>query len=469
MDEAADCCDTVDCCASIVGAARAERERERERPGLSSVKRSDRNSLLVPSLLSRDLLPKEEVKLAAPKYESETKCGSRRTRVELHLSPVMAAASASPPLVPPLGPRQPLGANVQSILNAKDHFQVLGLPARRCGGPELRKAYKMTALRVHPDKCDEEGALEAFQRLKEAFSVLNDPTAHARYAQTLSRAKSAAAANAAARSAAGRARERNMAFATRAKMSKEELERQVREMLARQNKARPMAQSAAAQKAAEERVNKEKARQDRLAAEERQRQQAAVRRREESEKALNAARTPRTPKARPVPEPEPLDPAAAKAAEERARKRAASLAMLGSAMRWEVDKDGNLLDKDGVPVPRTGTSNFGSSRMGTARTDTGTARSGEAKAASEHAAGGGTPGRSPRTPRSGSKSPRRPSSARSSPQLSPFGDLKSLKRAQTERGVRRPSSARSEAPRDPTQYLPRFMRPKGPEAVVVRV
>ena len=124
-----------------------------------------------------------------------------------------------------------------AILNAKDHFQVLGLPARRCGGTELRKAYRSIALRVHPDKCDEEGALDAFRRLQEAFAVLNDPALHARYAQKLQEANSMAAA----RSAAGRARERSAAYAARARMSKEELERQVKEMLARQSKARPMA------------------------------------------------------------------------------------------------------------------------------------------------------------------------------------------------------------------------------------
>ena len=38
---------------------------------------------------------------------------------------------------------------------------------------------------------------------------------------------------------------------------------------------------------------------------------------------------------------------------------------------------------------------------------------------------------------------------------SPFGDLKSTRRAQTERGVLRPSSARATPA---SQYLPRFMQ-----------
>ena len=99
----------------------------------------------------------------------------------------------------------PLQVSVASVLNAKNHFAVLGLEPRRCGGAELRKAYKQTALKVHPDKCSEAGAIEAFRRLQEAFAVLSDPSLHARYAQTLAHAQAARAANV----AAGRARERD--------------------------------------------------------------------------------------------------------------------------------------------------------------------------------------------------------------------------------------------------------------------
>ena len=118
---------------------------------------------------------------------------------------------------------QPLRTTVASILNAKDHFQVLGLHPRHCGGQELRKAYKMTALRVHPDKCEDQRADEAFARLTEAYKILSDPSLHARYAQTMKAAQNMTEA----RAAAGRARERNAAYAARSRMSKEELEKQV--------------------------------------------------------------------------------------------------------------------------------------------------------------------------------------------------------------------------------------------------
>jgi curved DNA-binding protein CbpA len=302
-----------------------------------------------------------------------------------------------------------LQISVASILNAKDHFSVLGLEPKRCCGSMLRKAYRHTALKVHPDKCDEPRAIEAFRRLQEAFAVLSDPSLHARYAQMLASHQ----ANRYAKAAAGRARERNAAYAARSRMTKEDLERQVREMMASQSKSRPMAQSEAARKAAMERVAKEKARQARLDAEERARKAEADKRREQAEKALNSARnrpkTPRTPKQRPHSE-DPVDPEAKKSADERARRRAASMSFLRETMKWT-----NLPQEN-------------DSQPGTAR--------------------------------GGSDSDRRPSSARS-PQSSPFGDLRTMKRAQTERLARRPVPASS--------YLPRYMQNKAKAAPAIKV
>jgi len=298
------------------------------------------------------------------------------------------------------------GPTVSSILHAKNHFQVLGLPAKRCGGADLKRAYKTIALRVHPDKCSDDGAIEAFRRLQEAFSVLSDPSLHARYAQTLAHAKSMAEA----RAASGRARDRNRDYA---------------------------------QRAAEERVAKERARVAKLEAEEKHRQKEAMERREAAEKALNSARSRSTPRRTPRREenPLPLDPEAQKAAEERSRRRAASMAMLGAAMRWEMDETGHLrqFDKNGREVKPPPSKNI---------------------------PGGDGAGSTYATPRSRGTTPRRPSSARESPGANPFGDLKSLRRAQTERTLRRPSSARPVAA---TQYLPRFMQHKAQKTTVVSV
>jgi len=299
---------------------------------------------------------------------------------------------------------EPLHITVASVLNAKNHFEVIGLPMKACGGSELRKAYKQTALKVHPDKCDDNRAIEAFRRLQEAFAVLSDPALHARYMQTLASANSAQAA----RVAAGRARARSAAYESRSRVSKEDLERQVKEMMSRQSKTRPMATGQAAAKAAEERVAKEKARQARLEAEERARQAEAARRREQAEKALNSARSRATPRRSSTPrqKEEPaveLDPEAQKAADERARRRAASMAFLGDSMGWAK------ATKRGEDEPST-------------------ARD------------------------SARDSSRRPSSARSAQHGSPFGDLRSVKRSQTDRG----------------HYLPRYMQ-RGRSAAVVKI
>ena len=299
-----------------------------------------------------------------------------------------------------------LPITVASVLNAKDHFQVLGLEPKRCGGLDIKRAYRQTALKVHPDKCSDTGAMEAFRRLQEAFKVLSDPSLHARYAQTLASAQSAASA---AR-AAGRARERTQSYAARARVSKEELERQVKEMMAAQSKRRPMATGQAAQKAAEERVAKERARQQRLEAEERARQAEAARRRTEAEKALNSARTkPKTPRTPRMPKADPhADPEEQRRLDERAKRRQASMSFLGDQFGWER------------ATSRRGEESQGSSRQGSAR---------------------------------GS------SSARTTAIASPFGELRTMRRAQTERSLR--------SAKPPPNYLPRFMRDKGATGTVM--
>ena len=311
---------------------------------------------------------------------------------------------------------EPLSISVASVLAARNYFEVIGLEPSRCCGTELKSAYKKTALKVHPDKCEDSRAIEAFRRLQEAFKVLSDPMLHARYTQHLASAET--------RAAAGRAHARSAAYAQRAKMSRDELERQVREMMARQSKQQPMASSEAARKAAEQRVARERERQQRLEREEKQRQQDAMKRRAEAEKALNSARnrTPRTPKPKAE---EVLDPEAIRVAKERERRRAASMGFLSDQMGWA---------------------------RATNREDAGSAR------------GSGQQGSTRRSSSPGSDSARspgrqRPSSARSPVAESPFGELRSLRRAQTERALNRPVPASS--------YLPRFMHAKPTSTVAV--
>jgi len=56
----------------------------------------------------------------------------------------------------------PEGVNVQDEIRdaqeklsrapRKDHYKILGLKSNKCSEAEIRKAYKITALKWHPDK-----------------------------------------------------------------------------------------------------------------------------------------------------------------------------------------------------------------------------------------------------------------------------------------------------------------------------
>jgi len=62
---------------------------------------------------------------------------------------------------------------------APDHYEVLGI-SRGDSEEAVKKAYRKLAFKLHPDKCTDEGAREAFVKVAQAFSVLNDK--HARHA-----------------------------------------------------------------------------------------------------------------------------------------------------------------------------------------------------------------------------------------------------------------------------------------------
>ena len=53
-------------------------------------------------------------------------------------------------------------------------YDVLGVD-RTCSQEELKKAYKTLALKNHPDKCTDPGAVERFQQISKAYGVLSDP------------------------------------------------------------------------------------------------------------------------------------------------------------------------------------------------------------------------------------------------------------------------------------------------------
>ncbi|CAB9502257.1 DnaJ homolog subfamily B member 9 [Seminavis robusta] len=70
---------------------------------------------------------------------------------------------------------------VESILNAKTLYDVLGVDAKNLDKAVLRKAYLKTSVAVHPDKCQHAQATQAFQRVAEAWGTLSDDGARAEY------------------------------------------------------------------------------------------------------------------------------------------------------------------------------------------------------------------------------------------------------------------------------------------------
>jgi molecular chaperone DnaJ len=64
-------------------------------------------------------------------------------------------------------------------MSREDHYTVLGL-TRSVGGAEIRRAYRLLALRHHPDRAGPEGTA-TFQRIAEAYRVLSDPALRSTY------------------------------------------------------------------------------------------------------------------------------------------------------------------------------------------------------------------------------------------------------------------------------------------------
>jgi hypothetical protein len=69
---------------------------------------------------------------------------------------------------------------VAQVLASEDYFEVLGVP-RAAEDKEVTTGYRRRALRLHPDKCREAGAEEAFKKLAAAFACLRDPQAREHY------------------------------------------------------------------------------------------------------------------------------------------------------------------------------------------------------------------------------------------------------------------------------------------------
>ena len=76
------------------------------------------------------------------------------------------------------GARKPQGSPGSDL--SLDHYTVLGV-GQRATEDEIKKAYRKLALKFHPDKNKQVGAVDKFRRVKLSYEVLNDPAARRKY------------------------------------------------------------------------------------------------------------------------------------------------------------------------------------------------------------------------------------------------------------------------------------------------
>uniref|UniRef100_A0A7S2UIS6 J domain-containing protein n=1 Tax=Attheya septentrionalis TaxID=420275 RepID=A0A7S2UIS6_9STRA len=72
---------------------------------------------------------------------------------------------------------------IEAVLKASHHYEVLGISQAEEDPSVLRRAYLTKSVKVHPDKNpnDTERATEAFQRVAQAWNVVQDPSERAHY------------------------------------------------------------------------------------------------------------------------------------------------------------------------------------------------------------------------------------------------------------------------------------------------
>jgi DnaJ homolog subfamily B member 12 len=68
------------------------------------------------------------------------------------------------------------------LLWKKDYYEILGLK-NDCSINEIRRAYKKSSLKFHPDKNKATQATEAFKKLSAAYKCLSDKTTRWNYDQ----------------------------------------------------------------------------------------------------------------------------------------------------------------------------------------------------------------------------------------------------------------------------------------------
>lgn len=64
----------------------------------------------------------------------------------------------------------------------RDYYDVLGV-GRGASAEEIKKAYRKLAMKYHPDRNAEDGAVQQFKEVQEAYEILVDPERRSRYDQ----------------------------------------------------------------------------------------------------------------------------------------------------------------------------------------------------------------------------------------------------------------------------------------------
>ena len=119
----------------------------------------------------------------------------QRCREAMAHGPKEAPPTAEPPPPPPPAPppphpppptSQPTPDIVNEIMRHRgDPYGMLGL-AVNASDADLKKAFRLKCLKVHPDKCPHPSATTAFQLLNDAFASVSEPGKRAAFDATRS-------------------------------------------------------------------------------------------------------------------------------------------------------------------------------------------------------------------------------------------------------------------------------------------
>ena len=71
---------------------------------------------------------------------------------------------------------------VQRIIKTKDLYEVLRVD-KNCSNDDLKRSYRKLAAKVHPDRCKDPKATEAFQKVSHAYQTLSDESKRRNYDQ----------------------------------------------------------------------------------------------------------------------------------------------------------------------------------------------------------------------------------------------------------------------------------------------